>query len=611
MGQSWDNDVRIVLFIVMNEKFILSEDLLKKIKLQIRKNASPRHVPSKVIVVKDIPRTKSGKIVELAVKNTIEGNNIKNKEALANPKALEQFKNLKELNIELDEQGMLTVAGTNALIKYTEQLVKTAKAKAILELITKEQLKLAEEEGKSVEDTISWYERLWIGFINIGGEAQKKIAADMMLDMSQDNRDEKISEYEAATKKYMDMLIADNGELALLLWNPKKSTKDPKDPKTKSSTDFSGKLLDFSDENDKIRDEEMKKTIIFEQDKLAYLHQAEMRELTQKKDAYVKKETLRYNAFIKKQNAIKNDVNQTEANKKIAEGNILQAETEFTQKMILSEENYGQAVINMKKWQNIEVGILTKEQHEQMMEFQKWSDEQFAKQALYKQTFMGLIRTTDRQAEIDLMEERNAEIEERLNTVKLSLDEELELYREFTENKSKILKTQAEEDAEVYEAQKFMMNSVMDSATSIFTTMKNNAKKGSEEQKKYALLEIYAGAAKGLMNGVLIAGEAATAGGPAAPFIYAGVLASQIASVYGAVSSAKQVLNGGNPSGGGAKVETPQFAPNFNVVGNSGQNQLAQSISDQTNSPTRAYVVYEDIAEAGAVSQESIESSGI
>ena len=99
MGQSWDNDVRIVLFIVMNEKFILSEDLLKKIKLQIRKNASPRHVPSKVIVVKDIPRTKSGKIVELAVKNTIEGNNIKNKEALANPKALEQFKNLKELNI--------------------------------------------------------------------------------------------------------------------------------------------------------------------------------------------------------------------------------------------------------------------------------------------------------------------------------------------------------------------------------------------------------------------------------------------------------------------------------------------------------------------------------
>ena len=98
VGQSWDNDVRIILFIIMNGKFLLTEDLLKKIKIQIRKNASPRHVPSKVIVVRDIPRTKSGKIVELAVKNIIEGNNIKNKEALANPKTLEQFKNLKELS---------------------------------------------------------------------------------------------------------------------------------------------------------------------------------------------------------------------------------------------------------------------------------------------------------------------------------------------------------------------------------------------------------------------------------------------------------------------------------------------------------------------------------
>ena len=98
VGQSWDNDVRIILFLVMNTKFYLTEDFLKKIKLQIRKNASPRHVPSKIIEVKDIPRTKSGKIVELAVKNTIEGNNIKNKEALANPEALKQFKNLKELS---------------------------------------------------------------------------------------------------------------------------------------------------------------------------------------------------------------------------------------------------------------------------------------------------------------------------------------------------------------------------------------------------------------------------------------------------------------------------------------------------------------------------------
>ncbi|MDC0009678.1 acetoacetate--CoA ligase [Candidatus Pelagibacter sp.] len=98
VGQAWDNDVRIILFIVLNPKHVLNEDLLKKIRIQIRKNASPRHVPSKILVVDDIPRTKNGKIVELAVKNTIEGNEIKNKEALANPRVLDQYKNLKELN---------------------------------------------------------------------------------------------------------------------------------------------------------------------------------------------------------------------------------------------------------------------------------------------------------------------------------------------------------------------------------------------------------------------------------------------------------------------------------------------------------------------------------
>ena len=97
VGQSWDNDIRIVLFVILNSNYELSEDLLKRIKLQIRKNASPRHVPHKIIKVNDIPRTKSGKIVELAVKNIIEGNKIKNKEALVNAHVLDEYTNIKEL----------------------------------------------------------------------------------------------------------------------------------------------------------------------------------------------------------------------------------------------------------------------------------------------------------------------------------------------------------------------------------------------------------------------------------------------------------------------------------------------------------------------------------
>jgi acetoacetyl-CoA synthetase len=98
VGQSWDNDIRIILFVVLGKNYKLTEELTIKIKKQIRTNASPRHVPAKIITITDIPRTKNGKIVELAVKNIIDGNEINNREALLNPEVLEQFKNLKELN---------------------------------------------------------------------------------------------------------------------------------------------------------------------------------------------------------------------------------------------------------------------------------------------------------------------------------------------------------------------------------------------------------------------------------------------------------------------------------------------------------------------------------
>jgi len=97
ISQSWDNDVRIILFLVLAKPNSLDNVFIQKLKKTIRSEASPRHVPAKIIEVSDIPRTKNGKIVELAVKNIIEGNAIKNIQALANPNALKQYKNLEEL----------------------------------------------------------------------------------------------------------------------------------------------------------------------------------------------------------------------------------------------------------------------------------------------------------------------------------------------------------------------------------------------------------------------------------------------------------------------------------------------------------------------------------
>ena len=97
VGQQWDGDERIVLFVRLREGLTLDETLRKVISTHIRANTSPRHVPARIVQVADLPRTKSGKLVELAVRNVIHGQHVKNLEALANPDALELFANLPEL----------------------------------------------------------------------------------------------------------------------------------------------------------------------------------------------------------------------------------------------------------------------------------------------------------------------------------------------------------------------------------------------------------------------------------------------------------------------------------------------------------------------------------
>jgi acetoacetyl-CoA synthetase len=100
IGQDWQNDVRVVLFVRLRPGIALDAALVKRIRDTIRANTTPRHVPAKVIAVPDIPRTISGKIVELAVRNVVHGLPVKNTDALANPEALAYFRDLPELATE-------------------------------------------------------------------------------------------------------------------------------------------------------------------------------------------------------------------------------------------------------------------------------------------------------------------------------------------------------------------------------------------------------------------------------------------------------------------------------------------------------------------------------
>ena len=99
IGQQWQDDVRVVLFVRLQDGVELDEALEAQIRQVIRANTTPRHVPAKIVEVTDIPRTISGKVVELAVRNVVHGEKVKNTDALANPEALEQFRDRPELTV--------------------------------------------------------------------------------------------------------------------------------------------------------------------------------------------------------------------------------------------------------------------------------------------------------------------------------------------------------------------------------------------------------------------------------------------------------------------------------------------------------------------------------
>jgi acetoacetyl-CoA synthetase len=100
VGQDWDDDVRVVLFVVLRPGVDLDDALCDRIRRVIRENTTPRHVPAKIVAVPEIPRTKSGKIVEIAVRSVVHGEDVKNTEALANPGALQHFRNIPELGTD-------------------------------------------------------------------------------------------------------------------------------------------------------------------------------------------------------------------------------------------------------------------------------------------------------------------------------------------------------------------------------------------------------------------------------------------------------------------------------------------------------------------------------
>jgi hypothetical protein len=196
--------------------------------------------------------------------------------------------------------------------------------------------------------------------------------------------------------------------------------------------------------------------------------------------------------------------------------------------------------------------------------------------------------------------------------------EYLDAVKKVAQTELNITKNTAERERTIEQAKFDFKMSVMDAAASSFSSLSILAKEGSDLSKALALTGILVDTAAGLMAGLRIAQEQSLLAPPVSTYAFPLFYAAQTAAVLGAAAQAKRIISSGGSgtpsatvassgSGGGGST----FNPNFNIVGASGSNQLAETVAGQIGEPTRAYVVYDDIATAGEIEANAIEASGI
>ena len=380
--------------------------------------------------------------------------------------------------------------------------------------------------------------------------------------------------------------------------------------------DYLGKLLDMESELNKHNDRLNDITVVNERELLRLSQDAQKRDLKLKLDNYTADETARYDAYVKKQQSVlDNDKSSAKAKEKANQA-IIDAAVTHRENLDAAESGYDGVSSVLESTQLVErmqldneLNAMTQEQNLKEREMKIEQDAWVTENGNTFQAYANDQRIALQQDIID------ASVWKMENT-QLSHEAELQELEKQRLAKKEIFELEKEDVVTIEEAKRAVFDASWGLLTKGLKSISQLMKKGSKEQKTVALLSIAAQTAEGIINGIVLAQKTAKASPPgAAPFIFASMAATQTTAVLGAAAQAKAILNGGNgsssSSSGGDGGGSTTFTPNFNVVGNSGTNQLAEGINNQVNEPTRAYVVYEDIAEAGNVVEESVESSGI
>jgi len=524
-----------------------------------------------------------------------------------------------DLNLKVDENRQLTDASVVALDAKVIVLQKIAKAMALQSLIEEQYAKQLPLQAKQAQLNAD-ADRKEIAAVKALSKATNESAGTYALASAQRARSA-ATDNENLSKdidKEIDRLIALGTAEDLIdemLGGTKKTTGGGDKSEDKLGKSMTGGSLDMDRTNDKNREKELLSVIRNEEEKQLIRDQFAQKALKSTKDNFDKAQLLRRDNFIKAQELRKVNNADDEFIQKDADRLIEEANDTHNQTMLQSDETYNEAKKILEETQD------TATFNRQQKRESEAVDRNLRMQAMQAEAD-AYVKEGRFTVKKDLYEiERAQALQEqdilraRYEALEVDSDERLRLEEQHAKRDLEIKTDAAKREQEIEQAKANFRDKMLGHIGAGLGAASKLFKKNSAEAKIFALAEIAVGTAKGLINGLDIAQKTAKGTGPAASFAFPLFYASQVAAVLGAAASAKSVLQGGGSSGasgsGSSAPSEPSFSPEFNVVGNSESNQLAEGIGSQLNEPTRAYVVYDDIQEAGSVVEESIENSGI
>ena len=524
-----------------------------------------------------------------------------------------------DLNLKVDENRQLTDDSVAALDAKVIVLQKIAKAMALQSLIEEQYAKQLPLQAKQAELNAS-ADRKEIAAVKALSTATKESAGSSALASAQRARSAATDNENLSKEidKEIDRLVSLGTAEDLIdemLGGTKKSTKKPTDPDNNLGKSMAGGSLDMNKTNDKNRQKELLSVIRNEEEKQLIRDQFAQKALKSTKDNFDRAQLLRRDNFIKAQELRKVNNADDEFIQKDADRLIEEANETHNQTMLQSDETYNEAKKILEETQD------TATFNRQQKRESEAVDRNLRMQAMQAEAD-AYVKEGRFTVKKDLYEiERAQALQEqdilraRYEALEIDSDERLRLEEQHSKRDLEIKTDAAKREQEIEQAKANFRDKMLGHIGAGLGAASKLFKKNSAEAKIFALAEIAVGTAKGLINGLDIAQKTSKGTGPAAAFAFPIFYASQVAAVLGAAASAKSVLQGGGSSGGSGSGSSappePSFSPEFNVVGNSGSNQLAEGIGSQFSEPTRAYVVYDDIQQAGSVVEESIENSGI